>query len=356
MRVRDVKVTVLTATTYANRQHSPHATVQVSTDDGLTGISRCFPAHARVIDEQLAPVLRGQDPLNTERLWRAMYDVVRQNSRLHHTMVTAVGALDIALWDLKGKALNTPVHRLLGGFRDQIPKYADERMLDLSPAQHAGWCAKYVARGYRAVKYHMMGEAPDVVVETTRCIRDAVGPGVKIMIDVHKMWDPWMAVETARRLESYDVFWLEEPISWDDQVGGMAFLAANTRISVAAGESESNLYACRDLVQRGGVKVLQTDVIGGGGYTPWLKLAAVAGAFHAQAAPHGASFPELLAPLIAALPNGLIVSGAPAGEPSEIWSKLYREPLEVRDGVCHLRDRPGLGLEFEEAYIKAHQA
>jgi L-alanine-DL-glutamate epimerase-like enolase superfamily enzyme len=201
-----------------------------------------------------------------------------------------------------------------------------------------------------------MGEGPDQVVETARRIRAAVGPDVDLLIDVHKLWDPWLGVETVRRMEELDVYWLEEPVSWDDQVRGMAILSAHTRIPVVAGESECTLYACRDLVERAGIKVLQTDILSAGGYTAWRKLAALAQAFHVTVSPHGASFPELAAPLVAAVPNGLMVSAFPAGEPLEIWSRLYREPLALRDGACHLTDRPGLGLEFDEAYLAAHRA
>jgi D-arabinonate dehydratase len=175
------------------------------------------------------------------------------------------------------------------------------------------------------------------------------------MVDVHKLWDPWVGVAAARRLERYDVYWLEEPIRWDDEVGGMALLAAGTRIMLAAGESEHTLYACRDLVARAGIKVLQTDILSAGGYTAWLRMAALAQAHHVRVAPHGASFPELTAPLQAALPNGLIVSAFPAGEPPEIWSRLYREPPDLRDGTLYLTDRPGLGLELDEAYLARHR-
>jgi L-alanine-DL-glutamate epimerase-like enolase superfamily enzyme len=201
-----------------------------------------------------------------------------------------------------------------------------------------------------------MGEGPDEVVETVRQVRQAVGPAIQVMVDVHKLWEPWLAIATARRLEAYDVTWLEEPIVWDDQVRGMSLLAAGTRVPVAAGESEYSLYACRDLVERAGIRVLQTDILSAGGYTAWRRMAALAQAYHVTIAPHGASFPELAAPLVAALPNGLTVSAFPASEPIQIWSRLYRQPLDLRDGTISLRDRPGLGLEFDEAYLAAHRA
>ena len=356
MKITSAELIPLTATTRTGYNETAHAGLKVHTDEGLTGICHVLTPHLPAIRE-LSPVLTGMDPMNSERTWQSMYAGISRLSSSPRDAVTAIGALDIALWDLKGKILGTPLHRLLGGFRDTVPAYADGRMALRSPERHAEWSAHFIHEmGYGATKYHVMGEAPDEVVRTAQLIREAIGPDALLMIDVHKIWDPWTAVETARRLEEYGIFWLEEPLLWDDEVGGMAFLSANTRIAVAAGESESTLYACRDLVERGGIKVLQTDILSGGGYTPWLKMASLAEAYHVKAAPHGASFPELLAPLIAALPNGLIVSAGPAGEETELWSKLYAEPFDLRNGVCRLRDQPGLGLEFDEDFLAAHRA
>ena len=221
------------------------------TDDGLTGISRCLATARGVIEDRLAPVLLGQDPLETERLWQAMYRGIGNLESDRRGTVTAIGSLDIALWDLKGKILGAPVHRLLGGYRDSVPAYADGAMFYRGPDGMAEWAERYVSEGYRAVKYHVMEDGPDEVVETIRRTRRAVGPDVQIMVDVHKRWGPRLAVDTARRMEEYDVTWLEEPVTWDDEVGGMGYLSAGTRIAVAAGESEYNLYRCRDLLVPG---------------------------------------------------------------------------------------------------------
>jgi L-alanine-DL-glutamate epimerase-like enolase superfamily enzyme len=356
MKIERVELTTLIGETTDGRRAPLFGVARVRTDDGATGIGRFYAPHRALIEEALAPLLIGQDPLNTERLWERMYALAGAVGRDARAVVGAIGGLDIALWDLKGRILGCPVHRLLGGFRDEIPAYADGGMFGRGPRGHAEWSARQVTSGFEAVKYHVMGEDPDQIVETVRQIRQAVGPDVRVMVDVHKLWDPWIGVAAARRLEQYDVYWLEEPIRWDDQVEGMAILAAGTRIMLAAGESEYTLYACRDLVERAGIRVLQTDILSAGGYTAWLRMAAVAQAHHVRIAPHGASFPELTAPLQAALPNGLIVSAFPAGEPIEIWSRLYREPIALRDGLITLTDRPGLGLELDDEFIRSRQA
>ena len=351
MKIKNIEFRTLELERQYGRYSSQMGVLMAHTDDGPTGISRCLAAARSVIEDRLAPMLVGQDPLETERLWQAMYCCIGNLEPDRRGTVTAIGSLDIALWDLKGKILGAPVHRLLGGYRDSVPAYADGAMFYRGPDGMAEWAELYVNEGYRAVKYHVMDEGPDEVVETVRRTRSAVGPGIQIMVDVHKRWGPRLAVETARRMEEFNVTWLEEPVTWDDEVGGMQYLSAGTRIAVAAGESEYNLYRCRDLLQKGGIKVLQTDILTAGGYTAWLKMAGLADAYHALISPHGASFPELAAPLIAAVPNGMIVSAFPKGQVPEIWSRLYRQPIEIRDGVIELNDRPGLGLEFDDDFL-----
>jgi D-arabinonate dehydratase len=353
--IRSVEVVTLAPVAALGQQQPVHAVVRVVMDEGPVGIGRAYAASRSIIEGSLAPLLVGQSPLAIERLWAAMYRLTSGRGLEARAVISAIGALDIALWDLAGKLLNCPVHRLLGGFRDVVPAYADGGMFGRGPSGHAEWSARQAASGFRAVKYHVMGEGPDEIVETVRQIRGAIGPSVRLMVDVHKAWEPELAVATARRLEQYDIDWLEEPVTWDDQVGGMAILAAGTSIPIAAGESECTLYACRDLVARAGIKVLQTDILSAGGYTAWRRMAALAQAHHVEIAPHGASFPELAAPLVAALPNGHSVSAFPPGEPIEIWSRLYRQPLDLRDGSIYLSDRPGLGLEFDDAYLTAHR-
>ena len=356
MKIKNIEFRTLELDRQYGRYSRQMGVLMAHTDNGLTGISRCLATARGVIEDRLAPMLVGQDPLETERLWQAMYRGIGNLESDRRGTVTAIGSLDIALWDLKGKILGAPVHRLLGGYRDSVPAYADGAMFYRGPDGMAEWAERYVNEGYRAVKYHVMEEGPNEVVETVRRTRSAVGPDVQIMVDVHKRWSPRLAVDTARRMEGSDVTWLEEPVTWDDEVGGMGYLSAGTRIAAAAGESEYNLYRCRDLLLRGGVKVLQTDILTAGGYTAWLKMAGLADAYHAQISPHGASFPELAAPLIAAVPNGMIVSAFPKGQVPEIWSRLYREPIEIRDGVIELNDRPGLGLEFDDGFLARYSA
>jgi L-alanine-DL-glutamate epimerase-like enolase superfamily enzyme len=331
--------------------------VRVHTDEGIVGLSRAS-AGALPVVASLAPVLAGRDPLEHERLWQAMYATTHAGGAPQRQTVWAIGALDIALWDIKGRAFGQPVWRLLGGFRRRVPAYADGYMgvYDGDTPSLVRALARFVDQGFGQVKIHLVHKDPPAAVSDLAAVRAAVGPGTQVMLDAHRAWDPWTAADLVQRFADHHLYWLEEPVRWDDQVGGLAVVAAASgRVLVAAGEGECTLYAARDLVARGGVRVLQVDIMGGGGYTAWLKYAALGQAFHAQLSPHAAHFPELNAPMVAAVPNGLTVSTTPATEPYQVWSRLYREPLDVRDGWITLPERPGLGLELDEAFVARHR-
>jgi L-alanine-DL-glutamate epimerase-like enolase superfamily enzyme len=342
----------------AREYRRTHAAVKVLTDEGLTGISRIGPEAGAYVEQTLAPELVGQDPANVERLWERMYAAAGRSGAPRPGAVGVVGSLDVALWDLLGKQLGRPVWQLLGGLRDRVEAYADAIPVVPGRETAAGLAeamAGYVRSGFKAAKLHLPRFAPDEVSADVRRVREAIGPDARLMVDVHRRWDPWTAVEVARLLEPCDVYWLEEPVSWDDQIGGLAFVASRIRQLVAGGEGEHSLHVCRDYVARGAVHVLQADVLGAGGFTAWRRIAAVAHAYHVRVAPHGASFPELNAHLVASLPNGLIVSAFPPGEPYEVWSRLYLEPVRLREGHIHLSGAPGLGLELDEAFIRRHR-
>ena len=186
MKIKSIEVRTLDLDAQYGRYRAQLGVLMAHTEGGPTGISRCLATARSAIEDRLAPMLVGQDPLETERLWRAMYGSIGNLDSDRRETVTAIGSLDIALWDLKGKILGAPVHRLLGGYRDDIPAYADGAMFHRGPDGMAEWAARYVNEGFRAVKYHVMEEGPDEVVETVRRTRHAVGTDVQIMVDVHK--------------------------------------------------------------------------------------------------------------------------------------------------------------------------
>lgn len=350
MKIKDIEITEFTTewVVFDEVQRRNWGILKVKTDEGLVGISRVSPGAGSLINEYLLPQLLGEEPFNVERLWHKMYQTTQ---RLGRGAVGIIGAIDVALWDLIGHAWGEPVYKLLGGFRNRVPAYADGAMYVRTPDELAARMASYVQQGFRDVKFHLLGETLEQTLLEVKKTREAIGKEIRLMVDVHRQWDLETAIEAAKQFEPYDVYWLEEPVKGDDEAENLALLSQSTSILIATGERESSLAGCRSLIERGGIKIIQADIIGGGGFTAWRKIAALAEAFNISAAPHGASFPEISAHLVAAVPNGLIVSAFPSTEPYQIWSSLYKQPIQIKEGWIELSQRPGLGLEFDDDFI-----
>jgi L-alanine-DL-glutamate epimerase-like enolase superfamily enzyme len=339
---------------FADRHRRTFGAITLRTDDGLEGISRTWGEGARHIHERFKPLLLGEDPRNVERIWDKLYRHTIPYLGQEPALIAAIGALDIACWDLYGKSTGLPCWQLLGGYRDWVPAYADVPIRNETPAELGAQLAACVAAGYGAVKFHIINRDPDHIVEQVRAARAAIGPGVKLMVDIFRALDPREAVAVARRIEEYDIYWLEEPVRWHDQPLGLALVARGTRLPVAGGEGESTLYGCRAILAQGGVAFFQADILGGGGYTNLRKMAALAEAHHVQLAPHGASFPELIAALVAALPNGAYVPATTPHQPPAVWADLY-EDFHIDAGIIQLTGRPGLGLAFNRDFLARYQ-
>lgn len=254
----------------------------------------------------------------------------------------AVAAIDIALWDIKGKALGQPVWKLLGGSRSRVPCYASGhlwRTYDLDAL--AEWGPKLVEQGFRAMKFRMGDEASwEAEVERMRVMRESVGPQIDLMVDINQGWDVNRAIRVGRACEPYDLYWLEDPIHFEDY-NGFARIANALDTPVAAGEYLYGIRPFAHLLERGSVDIAMVDLLRAGGITPWMKIAAAAEAFNIPVVTHLA--PEILAHCAAAAPNGLIVEHMP-------WSfPLFTEEPVVENGEIVLSDRPGLGLDLAPA-------
>lgn len=327
---------------------------RVHADNGLVGISR--GGNPDLIAKELAPLLIGEDPRQIARLWNRVYESAWRFRGPGRNAMTSIGALDVALWDLYGKALGEPVWRLLGGASDRAHAYADGigYNTNLSPQGVSNLVKKHADLGFSAVKFHLTDPDPDMALEKVRLSREALGPDKKLMIDIHKMWDGHLAAEMARKFAPYDLFWIEEPVRMDDEVGGLSMVREATDALVAGGEGEGTLYGTRELLVRGRLQVVQSDIVVSGGYTNLLRMAGLAEAHHAHIAPHGASYPELICHFNAAVPNSLLVPACPHTEPYQIWAKLYDPPFACT-GEIALSERPGLGLSFNEAFIEEYR-
>ena len=329
-------------------------TVLVHTDEGVTGIGR--GGSPQVISQDLAPVLVGQDPRQIARLWEGMYESAWRYRGPGRAAMPSIGALDIALWDLYGKACGQPVWRLLGGYADTVPAYADGiGYMDQSAEEVAAEVKEHAGLGYDAIKLHFNSCTPQEVIDKVRLSREVLGPDKKLMIDVLRAWSGAVAVETVRELEPYKLYWIEEPVRHDDEPFYMRMVQEATSAIVAGAEGEGTLYGIRRLIDEGALQLVQTDILIGGGYTGLMRIAALCEAYHLPIAPHGAQFPDVNCHFVAAVPNGLTVAACPSCEPFQIWSKLYDPAFRVENGQIVMTDKPGLGLELDWDFVNRHR-
>jgi D-arabinonate dehydratase len=188
-------------------------------------------------------------------------------------------------------------------------------------------------------------------VERVRAVRDAIGPDVDLMVDVNNAWDATTAIRFGRMIERYEPFWLEEPTPADDYRGQAAICAA-LDIPVASGENEFTRWGFRDLIEQHAVDIVQADPRTCGGFTEWLKIAALASAYHLPMAPHGG--PHVGAQCVGAVGNGLIVESYVHSIQAHV--NEFVRPPDIRDGFVTLPDAPGLGLEWDEPAIRRRVA
>jgi D-galactarolactone cycloisomerase len=263
-------------------------------------------------------------------------------------ILAAMAAVDIALWDIKGKAANMPVWRLLGGYRNTVPCYVtggyyqDGKTIDDLTAE----CKSYVETGYNAIKLKIGGVSVEEDVDRVTAVREAVGPDIDIMVDVNEGYDVRTAIRAARLLEPLDIRWLEEPVHWYDRIEGLRQVADATTIPIASGEQALTRWDARDLLTRGGIKIMQFDCTRSAGITEVLKIAGMCAAQNVNLALH--HDPQVHGHVMAALPNGEILETFPSAARDPIWAELFSVRPEIVNSQMKLLDRPGWGLELNE--------
>jgi len=327
-------------------------TLELGTDQGLTGIGLTFfggaltPALKAAVDG-LAGLLIGDDPMQTEAI-AAKARRAAGGSGPGGLFTLALSAIDIACWDLKGKALGRSVAALLGGLRERVPTYASGALM--RPHQ-IDYLAKAGPRlrdmGFRQMKMQC-GSEPTVAasVERVRVMREAIGPDIDLMCDINQLWSVNQAIEVGRRVEPYHLFWLEDPTAHDD-FAGLARIADNLVTPIAAGEYHYGIVPFRHMLEARSIDVVMIDLLRVGGITQWMKVAGMAEAFNLPVVSH--LVPELHVHLIAAIPHGLTVEYMP-------WTlRLYEETPRLENGHLIVPDKPGLGLAFDQAALKRYQ-
>ncbi|HEY1499294.1 MAG TPA: L-rhamnonate dehydratase [Acidobacteriaceae bacterium] len=338
--------------------------VEVESDDGLIGIGNAALAPLvtkEMIDRYLKPLLIGQDPWDIEFLWQLMYRNTMAFGRKGIGM-TAISAVDIALWDLLGKAAKQPVFRLLGGrTKAKIPVYAS-RLYSTGVENMAAEARSYKAQGYKAMKLRFGWGPTDGAegmqrnVEIVRAVRDAVGDEIDVMADAYMGWTLDYAKRMLPLLEPFHLRWLEEPVIPDD-VRGYAELRSYRRIPIAGGEHEFTIYGFRDLLEAHALDYIQFDTNRVGGISQARKICALAESFSVPVVPHAGqmhNFHVVMASLNAPMAESFPPVDVEVGN-ELFWYIFDGEPMPD-DGFIHLDDNvPGLGLTINEERLKQFQ-
>jgi L-alanine-DL-glutamate epimerase-like enolase superfamily enzyme len=333
--------------------------VKLITDEGFVGYGEGLTpvapqAAAAVVRHVLQPLLLGRDPLETGPIWETLYAANSSRGYTRGYQMIAISAVDIALWDLKGKILGQPVYKLLGGsFVDRVPAYVTGLMFEPSPEAVMDLARQYYDEGFRAMKLKI-GADERHDVKTVELLRKNFGADVKIMVDANGGYDSCTAIKMGKRLEDYDIYWFEEPVPSED-VAGMARVRRSLDMYVAAGECEYTKFGFRDLFLRQAVDICQPDVARAGGITECRKIAALAHAFNIHYAPHAWGGVICIAAtlhLVMTLPNFLICEFDRV--PNPLRDELPVEPLMFEEGFLRVSDKPGLGIEFDEEVIQKY--
>jgi D-galactarolactone cycloisomerase len=341
-----------------------HCIVEIVCEDGTVGWGECLgPAkpNAAVV-EAYSGALVGRDPIETERIWIELYNLLRDQGQRGLTM-TALSGIDIALWDIRGKHFGAPVSTLLGGrFRESVKAYATggfrkagkDRAGDL-----ANETAAYAAQGFHAVKIKI-GFGVEEDLQAIDAVRQAIGPDVRFMIDANHGYDALEAVELGRRAERYGIDWFEEPVL-PEQLDAYCAVRAGQPIPVAAGETWHGRYAMREPLARRAVDILQPDICGTGGFSEMRRVADMAAMAGVRLVPHvwgtGIALAASLQ-FMAALPPA-----PPRPEPIEPILEFDRttnpfrqavlaEPIEHAGGAVAIPDGPGLGIEVNRRTLQ----
>jgi L-talarate/galactarate dehydratase len=327
-------------------------TLELGTDQGAVGLGLTFfggaltPALKTAVDE-LARLTIGEDPTQVEAI-TAKLRRAAGSSGPGGIFTLALSAVDIACWDLKGKAVGQSVCALLGGLRDRVATYASGALMRPHPIDYLAKAGPRLRdMGFRQMKMQC-GSEPTVSasVERVRVMRESIGPDIDLMCDINQLWSVNQAIEVGRRIEPYHLFWLEDPTTHDDYPG-MARIADALTTPIAAGEYHYGITPFRHLLEHRSIDIVMIDLLRAGGITQWMKIAGMAEAFNLPVVSH--LVPEIHVHLIAAIPNGLTVEYMP-------WTlALYEETPPIERGQLVVPKKPGLGLAFDQAAMKRFQ-
>ncbi len=327
-------------------------TLELDTDEGIQGIGLTFfggplVASLKAAVDSLCELVIGEDPMNVEAISTKLQRAANIAGP-GGILALALSPIDIALWDIKGKALGQTVCSLLGGYRDRVPTYASGALVREYNVEYLAEAGpRLVSMGFKQMKMQLGAEpTSEREIERVRVVRESIGENIDLMCDVNQLWNVNQAIEIGRRVEPYHLFWLEDVVSHNDYQG-LARVADALTTPIAAGEYHYGIVPFRHMLEARSIDIVMIDLLRVGGITQWRKVAGMAEAFNLPVVSH--VVPEIHVHLMAAIPNGLTVEYMP-------WTmRLYEEPPAIEDGQIVVPQRPGLGLKFSEDALKKYQ-
>ncbi len=342
--------------------------VKVSTDAGITGIGEVDSSPLAVKGAIEGPfshttaaglreLLIGEDPFQTEYLWYKMYRKNTYGGR-RGVGLHAMSGVDLALWDIKGKALGQPVWKLLGGgFHERLRPYASS-LFGATPAETGERARRFRDRGFTAVKFGWdpMGRDEKTDLALVREARRGLGDDADLLIDAGLVWDAKTAIQRARAFQQYNIFWLEEPLLPDDYEGYRK-LSEAVDVRIAAGEEESNRLSFIELMDRGKVDIIQVDLTRCGGFTEAMKIASLAVDRGVPVVNHGfTTYINVAAALhfLNSIPNSFLLEFV-VEEETTLRDHITKQRITARDGWLEIPQEPGLGIELNEEGIAKYR-
>ncbi|MBN2060357.1 MAG: mandelate racemase/muconate lactonizing enzyme family protein [Deltaproteobacteria bacterium] len=344
-------------------KENPHMTpviVELKTDGGLEGFGIAYCMNDFQVNslkasiDDLEEVVIGQDITRWAANWKDLHAALKHTGQWGGYGLNAIAAIDTAFWDLRAKALNLPLARLLGGFRDRVPAYASNWLwgfLSIDELQEEA--ESLVKQGHRAMKMKMGGKTHRENVARFRAVREAVGEDIDIMVEGHWSWTVPEAIRMGHALEPYNPYWLEDPIGLHqgdiclEDTAALAQIKSAVDVPVAAGETFSTKYGFRRMVEDKAVDIVIVDVLRAGGITEMMKIAALIEAYNLPLVSH--CLHDVSVHIIAGLSNGHMVEYMPW------WDEIYQEPPRVIDGHFEISEKPGLGLELDRTVINKYK-
>lgn len=326
--------------------------VELDTDAGTTGIATGQAAMRSFIHEQLTDTVVGADPFETEKIWRDMFWRVRGSGR-KGLAFQAISAIDNAIWDIKAKALDLPLYRLLGPVHERLPVYGSGGWTNYTTEELVQSQVSVVENGFTATKLKVgkdFGRAEQEDVRRVEAIRKAIGDDITIYIDANNGYYAKQAIRLAEEFKQFNVAWFEEPVLADD-IPGLAQVARATTIPVATGEHEYTKYGFRDLITAGAADIVQSDIAQVGGVTEWMKIAHLTDAFNLPLAPHAWCLMHLHPAM--ATPNLMTLEWLDIEQQNiAVW---FVDPPMPENGYIKPDDRPGNGLVLNPQMVEKYR-